>query len=371
MQPDYETFSAADFLTDDFFVRHQLSPTPQSSQFWETWLGKHPNRQQEWQQAVDLLAAIQSGLDTYAQTYLPPETIRLLLLRIQHTNAQIDKPEAPGRRLGWIRWAAAASIILAMGIGIWWQNRHQESPYEQQLATLTKTVSENVNTTREIQTIRLPDQSVVSLAPESRLSYSADFGQQNRIVYLSGEATFAVTHNTAKPFLVHANEVVTKVLGTRFTVRAFAGENRVRVRVQSGQVSVYQNESAPSSTRPKGVMLLPNQQVVFNRETAQFDKMLVDDPIIIPIAPSPTRPKKSPAFVYNDTPIPQVLQELKEAYGIEIRYNREALANCQLNSSMTNESFEQKLTIICATVGATYEIIDGQVIINGGNCQQP
>ncbi|SOD96697.1 FecR family protein [Spirosoma fluviale] len=367
MEHVYENFSAADFLTDDAFVHHQLDPTPESTEFWHRWLTQHPHRQKEHQQAVDIVDAIRLGLTAYAQTQIPEETIRQLLIRIQHTNAQPPLAQTAIRSLGWMRWAAAATIFLALGIGFWWQTKQRPSVYEQQLAKLPDTFTEKINTSQQVQTIQLPDQSVVSLAPDSRIGYPTNFGQQNRIVYLSGEATFSVTRNSGKPFLVHANEVVTKVVGTRFTVRAFAQENRVQVQVQSGQVSVYRNEPASaSSVRQKGVMLLPNQQVVFNRETAQFDKMLVDAPTLVP---APTRQKKTPSFVYNDTPIPQVLQELQEAYGIEIRYNKEALADCQLNSSMTNESFEQKLTIVCATVGATYEIIDGQVIINGGNCQ--
>lgn len=367
MEPLYDNFSADAFLTDDAFVNHQLKPTPQSAHFWADWLAQHPHRQREYQQAIDLVAAIRLGLTAYAQTHLPEETIRQLLSRIQQTNAQVRSPIG-SVWWGRMRWAAAAAVFLALGIGIWWQILPRTSLYEKQLASLKHTFSEKINTTRQVQTIRLPDQSVVSLAPESRVSYPASFGQQDRIVYLSGEATFAVTKNGEKPFLVHAGEVVTKVVGTRFTVRAFAGENRVQVQVQSGQVSVYRNEPITSSVRQKGVMLLPNQQVVFNRETDQFDKMLVDAPTVIT---SPARQKKTLPFVYNDTPITQVLQELKEAYGVDIRYNQEALANCQLNSSMVNESFEQKLSIVCATVGATYEIIDGQVIINGGNCQQP
>jgi transmembrane sensor len=364
----YENFSTTDFLTDDFFVNHQLNPTPQSTGFWEDWLAQHPHRQTDYQQAVAIVAAFRLGLTDYAQTHIPEETIRQLLLRIQRTNAQVRSTGGAARGWGQMRWAAAAVVVLAVGIGIWWQATHRATPYEQQLATLVSTFSEKINTTQQIQTIQLPDQSVVRLAPQSRLSYQSNFGQQNRTVYLSGEATFAVTKNKGKPFLVHANEVVTKVVGTRFTVRAFDRENSVHVQVQSGQVSVYRNEPMTSSVRQKGVMLLPNQQVVFNRETTQFDKMLVKAPVILSI---PGRQRKIPSFVYNDTPIPQVLQELKEAYGVDIRYNQEALANCQLNSSMTSESFEQKLTIVCATVGATYEIIDGQVIINGGSCQQP
>ena len=84
-----------------------------------------------------------------------------------------------------------------------------------------------------------------------------------------------------------------------------------------------------------------------------------------------TRRKQAPTFLYTDTPILQILQELKEAYGIEIHYNKEALANCQLTSSMAKESFEEKLNIICTAIGATYDTIDGQIIINGGDCQSP
>ncbi|AKD56010.1 FecR family protein [Spirosoma radiotolerans] len=364
MQTDYDHFSSADFLTDDFFVSHQLAPTSESTAFWEAWVVEHP--QEQWQQAVSLLAAIRLGLDEYAQTHLPEETIRQLLIRIQQTNAQQSKVEGPVARFAWIKWVAAASVVLAIGVGIWWQTKEDVTPYQSRLATLTKTFSEKVNTTDQPQLIRLPDQSVVSLNPNSRLSYPIDFGQKNRLVYLAGEATFSVTKDPHKPFLVLANELVTKVVGTKFSIRAFSKEDQIRVQVLSGQVSVYRDQTNPSRVQQKGVLLLPNQQVVFTRETDQFDKSLVNQPLVIR---TPGRLKQSAAFVYNETPISQVLKEVKEAYGIDILYNKEALVDCQLTSSMDGLSFDQKLTIICKTVGATYDIIDGQVVINGGNCQ--
>lgn len=362
MQPDYDQFLSADFLSDDFFINHQLDPTLQSTTFWEAWCKEHPHEQ--WQQAVSLLEAIRLGLDAYAQTYLSEETIHQLLIRIQQTNARPLKAEVPVARFAWIKWVAAASVVSAMGI--WWQTKHEVTPYEHRLATLSKTFSEKVNTTDKPQLIRLPDQSVVSLDPNSRLSYPIDFGQKNRVVYLSGEASFSVAKDAHKPFLVLANELVTKVVGTTFRIRAFSKEDQVRVQVLSGQVSVYRDHANPAHVQQKGVLLQPNQQVLFTRETDQFDKSLVSQPHVIK---APGQLKKSVAFVYNETPISQVLREVKEAYGIEILYNKEALIDCQLTSSMDGLSFDQKLTIICKTVGATYHIIDGQVVINGGSCQ--
>jgi transmembrane sensor len=42
------------------------------------------------------------------------------------------------------------------------------------------------------------------------------FDKDKRVVILSGEATFDIAKDPARPFLVVANEVTTKVLGTQF-----------------------------------------------------------------------------------------------------------------------------------------------------------
>jgi ferric-dicitrate binding protein FerR (iron transport regulator) len=362
----YEQFTTADFLTDDFFVNHQLVPTPESTSFWDNWLKAFPHCQQEWQQAVAFLDAIRLGLDNYAQLYLSDEIIQQLLARIEHTNAQEKQAPAPIRPLAWKRWVAAASVVLVAGISLWLWTNPEPSPYEQQLTRLPNSFRELVNETEKHQAVHLPDHSVVLLSPNSRLSYPTDFGKQNRQVYLSGEATFEVTRNAKKPFLVTSNELVTKVLGTRFLVRAFAKEAEVRVQVLSGQVSVYHARTTNSPTKQKGVLLRPNQQVVFIRQSERFDKTLIEIPQILrPITPK----KQLLTFAYSETPILQVFKDLQDAYGIDIRYDKEAFARCQLTSSLSQETFEKKLSIICQSIGATYEIIDGQVLITGGNCQ--
>lgn len=369
MHPAYDTFTLTDFLLDDAFVDHQLAPTDQSNQFWTDWLASNPHRRDIWQQAERLVRVIEEGLYDYAHTQLSDDTVQRLLTRIQQTNAQrnpgINPIIRPLRRQ--VQWLAAASVLIVCGLGLWRYTR-PVSPYTQQLAAQPDPVSEFVNDTKAIQQITLPDRSTVTLAPESRISYPRTFGQKNRTIYLSGEATFAVTKNAARPFLVYANELVTKVLGTRFVVRAYTGESSVHVQVQSGQVAVYRDNPAETANKQHGVLLLPNQQVVFNRQSDQFIKQIVDLPQIVVRPPSRER-TATPAFTYTDTPIPQVIEDLQNAYGIDIRYNKDALAGCQLTASLVDEPFASKLRIVCATVGATYDLVDGQVIVNGGSCQ--
>ncbi len=85
----------------------------------------------------------------------------------------------------------------------------------------------------------LPDGSSVELAAGSRISYPNDFGSGNsRDIYLSGEAFFKIARNSGQPFRVFANEIVTKVLGTSFSVRSYEKDTTISVTVRTGKVSV-------------------------------------------------------------------------------------------------------------------------------------
>jgi transmembrane sensor len=90
-------------------------------------------------------------------------------------------------------------------------------------------------------TFTLDDGSRVTLNAGSRLQWAADFGARARDVYLQGEAYFAVTHDAARPFRVHARGAVAHDLGTRFTVRAYPELPRVEVVVAEGSVSLRRN----------------------------------------------------------------------------------------------------------------------------------
>ncbi len=65
----------------------------------------------------------------------------------------------------------------------------------------------------------------------------------------------------------------------------------------------------------------------------------------------------------------QVFKILQEAYEIPIVYDEEALSGCSLSATMGNESFYEKLNVICKAVNASYEMIDGNIIITAGGCK--
>jgi transmembrane sensor len=81
----------------------------------------------------------------------------------------------------------------------------------------------------------LPDGSIVELngGAQIELDFSTD---QRRIAMTRGEAHFEVAHDAARPFIVTANGVEVRAIGTAFLVEI--GQQRVEVCVTEGKVSV-------------------------------------------------------------------------------------------------------------------------------------
>lgn len=114
----------------------------------------------------------------------------------------------------------------------------------------------------------LPDGTVVWVNSGSTLSYNSDFNGTIRQVSLDGEAYFEVTHNPAKPFIVKANELDVKVLGTHFNVKAYSEDETVDVSLISGKVNVHLNDQ-PS--HKADIILRPNRMLTLHKESDKVE----------------------------------------------------------------------------------------------------
>ena len=84
----------------------------------------------------------------------------------------------------------------------------------------------------EPQEFVLPDSSVVTLSPGSRLEFWS--GKPARRVWMSGKAYFDVRHEESRPFEIVSSNAFVRVLGTRFQVDQT--DSAVTVNVLSGKV---------------------------------------------------------------------------------------------------------------------------------------
>lgn len=108
--------------------------------------------------------------------------------------------------------------------------------------------------------LTLPDSSVVWLNSGSRLSYSKNFGEENRDIWLSGEGYFEVHRDEEHPFIVSADQMKVKVLGTIFNFCAEEGASTEKVDLIKGKVEVSVGDG-------NTMVLAPGQQAVLDKET--------------------------------------------------------------------------------------------------------
>ena len=126
----------------------------------------------------------------------------------------------------------AASLLIVSLLG-WFYTRQNRQNANRQIVVQTPADARGK--------VTFPDGSIAYLTPNSKLTYNASYGTQNREVDLSGEAFFDVKHNPQKPFIIYAaNRVRVAVLGTSFNIYSRTDRN-TEIKVATGLVGIITN----------------------------------------------------------------------------------------------------------------------------------
>jgi hypothetical protein len=365
---DYSKFTVRDFLADDYFLRWVNQQDPEAEKFWNLFVTLHPETKGKINQAREIATGLKSANHLEFEDKLVDDLWSGIDRRVEG-----PQTSRAGRSVyNLISYGIAASLLLAIVVTGTFYSSNKKLEKQKEFVFHTPAIKdfvEEVNNTENEILIHLNDGSRVSLAKGSRLKYKASYqGLDSRHVFLTGEAFFDISKDPKRPFFVHANEVVTKVLGTSFRVKAYSDESSVTVAVRSGKVSVFSPKTSTSDaddfkSEVNGVVLLPNQQVVYKRDQASFDKALVEAPLIL------SEEINHYDFAFEDAPLSHVFEVLQDAYGIEIIYDDDVMKGCYITAPLGNEPLFDKLKIICRTIGASYEVMDSKVVINSTGCQ--
>jgi ferric-dicitrate binding protein FerR (iron transport regulator) len=349
------------------FRRWTLFNDAQENAFWEEWLDLNPDKAELVEKAQQFLYATEASFDKISDEEVANE-----IYRLSHAIG-----ENTGKKSGRIisfrpQWyQVAASVLLLIGMGWWinkqYVNKQPISAYQEILSQIQEPLKIEENSTQKPRIITLSDGSTILLQPKSRVTFPTTFTGNKREVFLSGEAFFEVAKNPQKPFYVYANTLATKVLGTSFKVTAFENEGDVKVVVKTGKVSVFPMTKAAVARQQAddklgGMVLTPNQQIVFASKELRLTRSLIADPKVLEM------PIQSQSFVFKGTPIKQVFETLEKSYGVKIIFDAELMKDCYLTASLSDEPLFEKIDLICKTIGAQYEQMDASIIINSKGC---
>lgn len=211
------------------------------------------------------------------------------------------------RRLPFSRWAAAAILVVALSVGIYWILGIQSDPaplganliteditpgghratltlsdgriidlssgqsgivigsgdltYSDGSRVLQESFALGETQTMQLHTPRggqyhmvLPDGSKVWLNAETTLTFTIEPNRRERMVHLEGEAYFEVARHEDWPFIVQSGSQAIQVLGTQFNVSAYANDGQIRTTLIEGAVQVTHDSSSDV------IQLQPNEQ---------------------------------------------------------------------------------------------------------------
>lgn len=149
--------------------------------------------------------------------------------------------------------------------------------------------------------LTLSDQTVVWLNSESQLTYPVAFKGDTRELQLIGEAFFEVSKDSLRPFIVHTASFDIRVTGTEFNVRSYPDEESSAT-LAEGSIQLEKNKEV--------YRLNPGQQAYLQGEEVKVKEVNLEEAIAW----------RHDAFAFKETPLEEIMNELSRWYDVEIFY---------------------------------------------------
>jgi len=311
------------------------------------------------------------------------------------------------KRISWIKWIAAASVVVAIGIGslLYIHFKKQTENFHQVVvshdilapamnrATITLQNGQKVfldsvsngdmatqanvhiaklddgqiayNTTPKISNgqssvfyniltnprgsktivIKLSDGSRVWLNAASSLRYPVAFDGKERVVEITGEGYFEVVHNDKVPFVVMSGYASIRDIGTAFNVNAYAEEGEMKTTLISGAVEIRQDKQTKKLRRGEQAQIKTNGQIVVATavDTAQVMAW------------------KNGLFYFNRTDIRTAMRQIARWYDVDVVYEKNVSGF--FSGKLGRKENASELLRILEMTGEVHFQIEGKKII--------
>jgi len=271
--------------------------------------------------------------------------------------ATAKSPGRSQRHLVWYSGIAAAITLCLVASYFIFRTGDKHLMQERQQVVISS-YEQTTNTTDQQQGVILPDGSLIVLSRGATVRYSNAAIKDQREVFLSGEAYFEVVKDSLRPFLVYTGNMVTRVVGTSFTIRNPGGNESITVSVKTGKVAVYSKRA-----ESERALLTPHEKASYDQLTDKFETQKNS------IGAQSSAAAELREMQFEETPVSEVLDQLVKSYHIDIGFDREKLVNCVLTSRFYDEGLYERIDVICAAIGATYKVVDAKIIIESEGCQ--
>ncbi len=323
--------------------------SPAESEATRRWLAESPERRA----IVDGLTNAWSAAATPANNWDSTAAWQRLVARRRRSEQLRAAKPASGPPV--LRWGAVAAAILVVAAGAALVVRR--SP------VVSSAHSDAASREQEYRTapgqravVNLVDGTRVELGVESALRVR-EWSGPTREVFLSGEAAFTVVHDTARRFVVHSRNAVVEDLGTRFALRAYPDEPRVRVAVTSGEISLA------DSARTVREVLGAGDEAALDSIGRVAVKHHSDTTAMLAWTHD--------RFVVEATPLRDVARQLERWFDVRIELRDSAAASSRVTINMPATRLTDILGAATTPLGLVYSHDGRTVVIRRPASQEP
>jgi len=212
------------------------------------------------------------------------------------------------------------------------------------------------NTYNEIQVpngeksiITLYDGTKVWLNSGTTFRYPVAFRNNERKVFVDGEAYFDVAKKKEQPFIVQADQLQVKVLGTRFNICAYHQNKKFYVTLEEGSVHTRSNVNGNE------LVLSPGEQATFSRNTNHLIQTKVDTELY--------SSWKEDLLRFEDAAFKDVIKKMERWYGVDITLDGSINTEETYTMTIKTESLREMLNLLSKTTPMKYEINGNNVFI--------
>jgi len=174
----------------------------------------------------------------------------------------------------------------------------------------------------------LPDGTLVWLNASSSLTYPTQFNNSERLILLSGEAYFEVSHQYSQggkkrvPFKVKTSKQEIEVLGTHFNVKAYEDEQETATTLLEGKVKVIGFDNGTQTNE---------ERILKIGETAFWNSNTFD---VQNAATEKVMAWRNGKFIFSGENITEIMRDVSRWYDVDVAYKGD-LRNVNFEGSLS------------------------------------
>jgi len=191
----------------------------------------------------------------------------------------------------------------------------------------------------------LPDGSRAWLNAGSSLRFPSAFGDNKRVVEMTGEVFFDIAPGAARPFLVRVHDLEVLVLGTQFNIMAYDNEPAISATLVQGAVAVQRGLERKMPATGQQVVIKGNQPMEI--QPADISRITA---------------WKEGRFEFNGS-IAAIMRQIERWYDVKVLYEGNVAGQSYIGTISRSEDIGDVLKTLELTGSLHFKVVGKQIIV--------